>query len=500
MTTFVAIITAMCIVVLVLWLARQFNKNKKYYKNIPGPLPLPIVGNALEFGSTTKLLHTLHKYEKKYGEIYKIQIGPIRNFVIVSDYKFVEYILSSMKLLTKSQSYDFLRPWLGTGLLTSDGTKWKKHRKLLTWAFHFQILKESIGVFETCSTKLVEKLQTETGNTAVDVYHYVTLCTLDIICDKYFNAKSTMGVTINAQDDDQSEYVQSVKAMTRIIIERAFSPLQMYDFLYPLTRNYYTQRKALNILHDKSYTVIKQKLQKLQNKEASATQDDDCDIKNRKSFLDILLNARVDGRPLTQEEIREEVDTFMFEATSAISFTLFCLASHESIQEKVFNEQQKIFNCKHDSTTTYDDLQNMKYLELVIKESLRLYPSVPVYSRNLCDELKYDGTTFPRGVTLLIFAYGIHRNSKYFKNPEMFNPDRFADIDGKLPYAYIPFSAGPRNCIGQKFAMLEMKCTISKILRKFKLKPATPRHTLVLAAESVLKSANGVKISLDLRQ
>ena len=64
----------------------------------------------------------------------------------------------------------------------------EKHRKILTWAFHFQILKESIGIFETCSTKLVEKLQTETGNTAVDVYHYVTLCTLDIICDKYFNA------------------------------------------------------------------------------------------------------------------------------------------------------------------------------------------------------------------------------------------------------------------------------------------------------------------------
>ena len=125
-----------------------------------------------------------------------------------------------------------------------------------------------------------------------------------------------MGVTINAQDDDQSEYVQSVKAMTRIIIERAFSPLQMYDFLYPLTRNYYTQRKALKILHDKSNTVIRQTLQKLQNKETNATEDDDCGIKKRTPFLDLLLNARVDGRSLTQEEIREEVDTFMFEASN----------------------------------------------------------------------------------------------------------------------------------------------------------------------------------------
>ncbi|KAJ3655751.1 hypothetical protein Zmor_014866 [Zophobas morio] len=498
MTILADIGLAVCIVVLVLWLTRQFNKNKEYYKDIPGPPPLPILGNALEFGSTTELLHTLHKYERKYGEIYKIQIGPVRKFLIVSDYKFLECILSSIKLLTKSDDYYFLKPWLGTGLLTSDGVKWKKHRKILTPAFHFQILEDFIGVFETCGTKLVEKLQGEIGKSTVDVYPYVTLCTLDIICE------STMGVTINAQDDDQSEYVQSVKAMTRILVERSLSPLQMYDFLYPLTKNYYSQKKALKILHEKSNTIITQKLEKLQNKETNTVEDDEFEIKKRKTFLDILLSAQVDGRPLTQEEIREEVDTFMFEGhdttASAISFTLFCLANHEHVQEKVFIEQQEIFNSKQQSATTYADLQNMKYLEQVIKESLRLYPSVPLYGRETSDEVDYDGIKVPQGDTFMIFAYGIHRNPKYFKNPEMFDPDRFADIDGKLPYAYIPFSAGPRNCIGQKFAMLEMKCTISKILRKFKLKPSTPEHTLILAAESVLKSANGVKISLDLRQ
>jgi cytochrome P450 family 4 len=141
----------------------------------------------------------------------------------------------------------------------------------------------------------------------------------------------------------------------------------------------------------------------------------------------------------------------------------------------------------------------MKYLEQVIKETLRLYPSVPFYGRKTNEAVEFNGSTIPEGVTITIFAYAIHRDPKYFEDPEQFNPSRFEKFDGKLPYCFIPFSAGPRNCIGQKFAMLEMKSTLSKIIRKFELMPSTPQHKLQLAAEAVLKSANGVKISLKLR-
>ncbi|RZB39252.1 p450 domain containing protein, partial [Asbolus verrucosus] len=141
-------------------------------------------------------------------------------------------------------------------------------------------------------------------------------------------------------------------------------------------------------------------------------------------------------------------------------------------QKIAFEEQQALFGNNRNPTVTYADLQNMKYLELVIKETLRLYPSVPFYARQTNEDLKYGNITLPKGDAIVIFAFGIHRNPDYFENPEDFNPSRFANIDGKFPYAYIPFSAGPRNCIGQKFAVLEMKSTIAKILRKFELLPA----------------------------
>jgi cytochrome P450 family 4 len=121
-----------------------------------------------------------------------------------------------------------------------------------------------------------------------------------------------MGISINAQDDVTSEYVHSVKEMCRIIMERALSPIQMFDLPYFFTKNYRIQRKALRILHEKSNSVIKHKREELEKKPKEVIEEEAFTIKKKKAFIDLILEATVDGRPLTQEEIRQEVDTFMF--------------------------------------------------------------------------------------------------------------------------------------------------------------------------------------------
>ncbi|RZB41289.1 cytochrome P450 4c3-like [Asbolus verrucosus] len=471
---FITVLVTACLT----WWIYSKNKNKDFFKNIPGPRPIPFLGNVLDFKSTTEILDVFMKYTRDYGSLVKVHLGPIDKGVLASDYKFLECVLSSTRILNKSDQYHSLRPWLGTGLLTSD--------------------EQFIDIFESGGNKLVQKLEKTVDQKSVDVYPYVTLCTLDIICE------TAMGTKINAQDNVNSVYVRSVKEMCKIIIERAFYPLQLFDVTYPLTKNYYIQKNALNILHKHTNNVITQRRKVLENKTEEVDDHSSFGTKKKKVFLDLLLEATVDGRPLTQEEIREEVDTFMFEGhdttASAISFALFCLANHPEVQEKTFEEQEMLFGDNKNPTPTYADLQSMKYLEQVIKETLRLYPSVPFYSRKTNQPVEYNGTIIPEGVSINIFAYGIHRNPEYFEEPDRFNPSRFENVDGKLPYAFIPFSAGPRNCIGQKFAMLEMKSTISKIIRKFELRPASPQHKIILASEAVLKSANGIKISLSLRK
>ncbi|KAJ3655747.1 hypothetical protein Zmor_014862 [Zophobas morio] len=202
-------------------------------------------------------------------------------------------------------------------------------------------------------------------------------------------SETTMGISINAQDDSGSEYVKSVKEMCRIIMERSLQPLQMLDLTYMLTRNYHMEKKAIRILHDQANSIINKRYQELQKH----TKEDNSETKKKKAFLDLLLEATIDGQPLSKVDIREEVDTFMFAGhdttASAISFTLFCLASYPDVQQSAFEEQQLIFKEDRKPKVTYAHLQSMKYLEQVIKETLRLYPSVPLISRQPDTDLEY---------------------------------------------------------------------------------------------------------------
>lgn len=141
----------------------------------------------------------------------------------------------------------------------------------------------------------------------------------------------------------------------------------------------------------------------------------------------------------------------------------------------------------------------MKYLEAVIKESLRIYPTVAYHGRTTTEDMQFGDLIIPAGIVIMISLDGILKDPTYFPDPEKFDPSRFENGSVKHPYAFIPFSAGPRNCIGQKYAMLEMKSVISKIIRNFEVSPAVPTHVLQLVSDVIVKSANGVKIRMQPR-
>lgn len=170
--------------------------------------------------------------------------------------------------------------------------------------------------------------------------------------------------------------------------------------------------------------------------------------KKRLAFLDLLIEASKDGQVLSTDDIREEVDTFMFEGhdttSAAISWTLFLIGSDAAIQQKVIDELDAIMDGDRTRSPTMKELLDMKYLECCIKEALRLYPSVPLIARNIREDVKIDNYTIPVGTTAMIVTYMLHRNPEIYPKPEQFNPDRFLpeNCRGRHPYAYIPFSAG----------------------------------------------------------
>lgn len=474
------------------------RRNLKYCHQWPGPAAFPLIGcYYLYFNKSPEDTWSfITNLSRKYGKLFCVWIGS-RLALFCSNHSDTETVLSSQKLIRKSELYKFLIPWLGDGLLLSTGQKWFNKRKILTPAFHFKILEQFVEVFDKQGTVLVQRLREQATRKLVNIYPFVTLAALDIICE------TAMGTSINAQTDTDSKYVRAVTELSYLLAGRFMKVWQRSDFLFNLSADKKRQDKVIKVLHDFTTSIIRSRREELLagKIETDDTVDEEgVGTRKKMAFLDVLLQATIDGRPLTDKEIQEEVDTFMFEGhdttTIAITFTLMLLAKHPEIQEKVYQEVTEIIGKDLNAPTTYRNLQDMKYLELVIKESLRLYPPVPIIGRKFTEKTEIDGKVVPEDSNFNVGIILMHRDPTQFEDPERFDPERFSPertTELSSPYAYIPFSAGPRNCIGQKFAMLELKSTLSKIIRNYRLTETGPEPKLII--QLTLKPKDGLKVA-----
>ncbi|XP_046655352.1 cytochrome P450 4c3-like [Daphnia pulicaria] len=477
---------------------------------VPGPpTQIPLFGSASEFVLPPEQIMP-HAYElyQKYNKssIIRIWIGS-QPWFLLGGAESVEVVLSSNKIIDKGPEYDFIHPWLATGLLTSTGQKWHQRRKLLTPTFHFKILEDFVQVFNEQSVVLVQRLNEKVGQD-FDVFPYITLCTLDVICE------TAMGRNVDAQSNKDSEYVKAVYNMGHIIQARQTRPWLQPDWLFRLFPLGSEQKRCLSILHGFTDEVIRErknehKLRKAQQQKKTETtpngEDDFISKKPRLAFLDLLIEASQDGKVLSDLDIREEVDTFMFEGhdttAAAINWSLLLIGNHPEVQEQINEELSRVFG-DSDRPVTMTDLSELKYLECCIKEALRLYPSVPFFSRILMEDVAACGYVLPAGASVVAMSYVIHRDPKYFPEPESFKPERFfpENIIGRHPYAYVPFSAGPRNCIGQKFALMEEKIILASVLRRFHVKALDKPSDVPIVTELILRPLDGIRLRLTLKK
>ncbi|XP_036319967.1 probable cytochrome P450 4s3 isoform X1 [Rhagoletis pomonella] len=462
----------------------QFLRLKRFAATIPGPS----IGELIARSKKGQILEWLHSLRKKHGPVFRIWLG--RDLMVFfSDPEDVKQLLSNNTLLKKSRSYELAEAWLGKGLLTSSDDAWHRRRKLLTPAFHFRILSEFKEPIEENCKIFIRKLREKANGEQFDIYPYITLFALDAILE------TAMGIKKNAQMQSESEYVKAVQTICRVMHKQSFSFWQRFEIIFRFTNSYKERTEALKILHGETKRVIKLRRQMLQDTNiqtmADAEKSDDVGGKRRLAFLDMLLISQQEGGGLTDQEIREEVDTFLFEGhdttSSAIAFCIYLLSQHREIQQRAYEEA---------SALRGHEKESMRYMEAVIKETLRLYPSVPFYSRKVQEDLQLGNITVPKGASVSTLAYMVHRDEKYYPEPEKFDPERFLAAEKDLhPFAFVAFSAGPRNCIGQKFAMLELKLSLSSLLRSYEFLPAEGFKPKALA-ELVMKSGNGVQIRL----
>ncbi|VBB35348.1 unnamed protein product [Acanthocheilonema viteae] len=175
------------------------------------------------------------------------------------------------------------------------------------------------------------------------------------------------------------------------------------------------------------------------------------------------------------------------------------MGTNPEIQAKVQKEVDEVLG-EEDRPVRYEDIGQLKFLEACIKETLRLFPSVPMQARLLSEDTKIGDKVLPSGVSVVIIASMVHRDPRHWPDPEVFKPERFLHNEPRHPFAYIPFSAGPRNCIGQRFALMEEKCILALLMRNLKVKSKLRTDQMRVSAELVIRPLFGNNIRFEPRK
>nr|AUB85739.1 CYP4V29 [Penaeus japonicus] len=480
-----------------------YKRQQKVWlvEQIPGPKALPLIGNSLYFWDSPEVLFQQLYKVTEFGDVARFWLGP-RAYCLLSSATAVKSILSSQKHLHKSWDYSLLHPWLGEGLITSAGKKWHTRRKQLTPAFHFKILEDFLDVFTSQTDTLVKRLRRKADGRPFDVFHYITLCALDIICE------TAMGRRVDAQNDSESEFAKAVHDLSSLIQFRQFRPWLHPDFVFRLTSHGRKHDHCVKVIHDLARETIDLRRRARRAKERGAQKEAEEEVfgkKTRQAFLDLLLEYSEKDPSITSEDIMEEVNTFMFAGhdttTAAMNWFLYVMGTHHEIQSRLQEELDAVFQGS-DRQATMADLRELKYLDMCMKESLRIFPSVPSIIREIKEEIQIKNYRIPAGTSIAIHVYRLHRDPEHFPDPDAFDPDRFLpeNCNKRHPYAYVPFSAGPRNCIGQKFAQMEMKVVLSSILRNFRVESDIPWKDMRVLGELILRPKEGNPLRLHPRK
>lgn len=530
-------IICMTLVVVASVLFHLWMQSRRYVKlgnMMPGPKAYPLIGNAnmLLGKSHDEIMKRAIELSYLYGSVARGWLG-YHLVVFLTEPSDIELILNSYVHLTKSNEYRFFKPWLGDGLLISNGDKWKSHRKLIAPAFHQNVLKTFIDVFNDNSLAVVNRMRKEVGK-VFDVHDYMSEVTVDILLE------TAMGSTRTGENKEGFDYAMAVMKMCDILHSRQVKIHLRLDPLFNMTKIKREQERLLGIIHGLTRKVVKQKkaifeknfaegklpspsLSEIIKDDApepavisqgsmlrddlDAIDENDIGEKRRLAFLDLMIEtAKTGAGELSDEEIKEEVDTIMFEGhdttAAGSSFVLCLLGIHQDIQDKVYKEIKGIFGDSK-RKATFNDTLEMKYLERVIFETLRMYPPVPAIARMLTQEVRLASHDYvvPSGTTVVIGTYKLHRREDIYPNPDVFNPDNFLPerTQNRHYYSYIPFSAGPRSCVGRKYAMLKLKVLLSTVLRNYRIVSNLKESDFKLQADIILKRTDGFRIQLEPR-
>ena len=375
----------------------------------------------------------------------------------------------------KGRGYKILKLSLGEGLLTSEGALWQRQRKMTQPSFQGQQVASFVPTMAENAAAMLRRWEINAAQkTVFDVVPDFMRLTLNIAAQVLF--------TTNLEADAES-IRRTLDIGRDYSVERAWSifppPLS-----WPTKRNR-EYRGALANIHGIMDRIIAER-----RKETTRISD----------LLTMLMEARdEDGAPMSDKQLRDEVITLLTAGhettTLALAWTCFLIATRPDVVERMKAETAFL----NGRTPAYDDLMKLRYSRMVVEESMRLYPPVWTLARTAVNEDEIGGYRISAGSEILIFPYITQRHPKWWQDPDVFRPERFAPENSaaRPRYAYLPFGAGPRTCVGLNFAMTELLVVLTMLLQRFRLRLAIDPAQVRSDPSVTLQPRPGVPVMLE---
>ena len=438
----------------------------------PGPKGRPVVGNIFEF--RRDILGTMIAGWREFGDVVQFNVGGAAYLIVHPDH--LQYVLRERsdnfpKAPFQDQRW---RKIVGEGIVTSKGDFWARQRRLADPAFHQDRIAEFGTIMTDATDEMLAEWDSADKSEPLDIRDEMMRLTLTILARAMFSADVWR---------DARTIGDAVGIMLTHANNRLFSPIDPPEKLpLPSHRRYLSAR-------DKFDAVI---YRMIDERRAGEPKND---------LLTMFIEARdaETGEQMDNVQVRDEVRTMFVaghETTAvALTWTFYLLSQNPDVLERLVQEIDEVVG---DRIPTVDDLPQLTYEWRVIQESLRLYPAIWVFLRAAIEDDEVGGYRIKKGKNLFISTYITHRHPEFWDDPERFDPDRFephrtADWHR---FKYVPFGGGPRKCIGNTFAIVEMQLCLARILQRYRLN-AVPGFPVDFEPGLSLRQKHGMQMMLE---
>jgi cytochrome P450 len=439
---------------------------------------IPAVPRSRSFVDSRAMAHNpvrvLSKYAALYGDTFRFYFGGVKEAIVTTNPTVIQHVLkTNWENYHKSHiQKKRMGHFLGKGLLTTEGEAWKTQRRLIQSGFERKQLEILSSIMQDSLDDSLRDFDKQARIGTVDIYPLMMKITFAMVGKSLFGAK--------LKEKDIETISEAISTVQEFMVRQTIQPyLNPWFALSGETRTHEEiTARAFGILRD----YIRRR------REEEPGHD----------LLQILLDARYsDGSRMDDELIVSESMQLLVAghetSSNALSWTLYLLSTHPDCADRVRDEFDSVLG---ERPLSFSDVPKFEFTTQVINEALRLYPPFWMVDRMALADDHAGDLDIPSGSTIVVFVYGAHHSPRYWNDPEIFDPERFAKANEKLhtPFAHLPFGAGPRGCIGGNYAMLQMLMILRVLLRNYDFQ-LVPGQTIEPRAMVILRPEHGIRMT-----